>query len=129
MATERFTGSQTDTALSDADLTGKEFYGVKRTATGVALCGAGDHCDGIVSEGKAQGLHTSFKTGNQLKAIAGDVVNVGAAVTPDADGKFVTATAGTEIFGTAITKASAEDVLFTIEVDRSNLDVPGGGGG
>lgn len=120
MATERFTGSQTDTALSDVDLTGKEFYAVQRTATGCDLAGAGERVDGVISEGKAAGLHTSFKTGNQLKAIAGAAIAAGAKVASDAAGKFVTATVGTEVFGTAITAASGADVLFTIEVDRSN---------
>src|SRR5690606_39579620 len=88
MATEKFTGAQTDAALSDADLTGKEFFACKRTTTGVALCGDGDFCDGVISEGKAQGLHTSFKTGNQLKGIAAEEITVGAKVTPDSDGKL-----------------------------------------
>lgn len=123
MATERFTGSQTDTGKSDADLRNKEFFGVKRTATGVALCGAGDHCDGVISEGKAAGLHTSFKTGNQLKAIAGAAVAVGAKVTPDAQGRFVTAASGTEVFGTAMSAAAAAGDLFTIDVDRSSADL------
>lgn len=124
MAVERFTGSQTDTGLSDVDLTDKEFFAVKRTtAGGVTLCGAGDHCSGVVSEGKAAGLHTSFKTGNQLKAIAGAAVAVGAKVTPDGNAKFITATTGTEVFGTAISAANAANDLFTIEVDRSNADL------
>lgn len=123
MAVERFTGSQTDTFLSDIDLRNKEFYAAKRTATGGTLCAAGDFCDGVISEGKAAGLHTSIKTDNQVKAIAGEVINVGQKVTPDADGKFVVAdTADDEVFGTAISKANAEDDLFTIEVDRQKID-------
>lgn len=123
MATERFTGAQTDTVVSDVDLTGKEYFALKRTATGGTLCGAGDHCDGVISEGKAAGLHTSIKTGNQLKAVAGAAVAVGAKVTPNASAKFITATSGTEVFGTAITAAAADGDLFTIDVDRSNADL------
>lgn len=124
MATERFTGHQTDAVISAADLTDKEYFAAKRTSSGLALCGAGDTCDGVISEGKAAGLHSSIKTGNQLKAIAGAAVAIGAKVTPNAAGKFITATSGTEVFGTAITAAGAADVLFTIEVDRSQLDIP-----
>lgn len=123
MATERFTGSQTDTVLSDIDLRDKEFYALKRTTTGGTLCVAGDHCDGVISEGKAAGLHTSIKTGNQVKAIAGAAVAVGAKVTPDVNGKFITATAGTEVFGTAASIANAANDLFTIDIDRSNADL------
>lgn len=123
MAVERFTGAQNDSALSDVDLSAKRFYAVKRTATGVTLCGAGDFCDGVVSEGKAVGLHTSFHTGNQLKAISGEAINIGQKVTPGVGGKFVVAdTADDEVFGTAISKANAANDLFTIEVDRSKLD-------
>lgn len=124
MATERFTGSQTDAHPGAVDLTGKEFFAAKRTSTGLNLCGAGEHCDGVISEGKAAGLSSSIKTGNQLKAVAGAAVAVGAKVTPDANGKFITAVAGDQVFGTAITAAGAADVLFTIEVDRSQIDVP-----
>lgn len=118
MTTERFTGSQTDTMPGAADLTGKEFYAVKRTAGGLALCGAGDDCDGVLSEGKVAGLSSSFKTGNQIKAIAGADVAVGARVTPNVAAKFVTAVAGDSVFGRAISAAGAANVLFTIEVDR-----------
>ena len=123
MAVERFTGSQTDTVLSDIDLRNKEFYALKRTATGGTLCAAGDHCDGVISEGKAVGLHTSIKTGNQVKGIAGAAIAVGAKVTPNGDGKFITATTGTEVFGTAISIANNANDLFTIDVDRSNADL------
>lgn len=123
MAVERFTGSQTDTVLSDVDLTDKEFYALKRTATGGTLCAAGDHCDGVISEGKKAGLHSSIKTGNQVKAIAGAAVAIGAKVTPDGNAKFITATTGTEVFGTAISAANAANDLFTIDIDRSNADL------
>lgn len=123
MAVERFTGSQTDTVLSDIDLRGKEFYALKRTSTGGTLCAAGDACDGVISEGKAAGLHSSIKTGNQVKGIAGAAVAVGARVTVGTGGKFVTATSGTEVFGRAISIANAENDLFTIDVDRSQADL------
>ena len=124
MAFERFTGSQTDAVVSAADLTGKEFFAAKRTSSGLALCAAGDAVAGIISEGKAAGLHSSIKTGNQLKAIAGAAVAVGAKVTPDSQGRLVTATAGTEVFGTATTAAGAAGDLFTVDVDRSGIDIP-----
>lgn len=123
MATERFTGAQTDAVPGAVDLTGKEYYAAKRTPTGLNLCGAGDFCDGVISEGKAAGLSSSIKTGNQLKAIAGEQIAIGQKVTPDGNAKFVVAdTADDEVFGTAISAAGAANVLFTIEVDRSKID-------
>jgi len=123
MATERFTGAQTDAVPGAVDLTGKEYYAAKRTPTGLNLCGAGDFCDGVISEGKAAGLSSSIKTGNQLKAIAGEQIAIGQKVTPDGNAKFVVADAADdEVFGTAISAAGAANVLFTIEVDRSKID-------
>lgn len=124
MAVERFTGSQTDAVPGAVDLTNKEFFAAKRTAGGLNLCGAGEHCDGVISEGKAAGLSSSIKTGNQVKAIAGAAVAIGAKVTPNAAGKFITAVAGDQVFGSAISAAGAADELFTIEIDRSQIDVP-----
>lgn len=121
MAIERFTGSQTDAMPGAVDLTGKEFFAVKRTSTGLNLCGDGDACDGVLSNGKKAGLSSSFKTGNQLKAVAGAAVAVGAKVSPDGSGKFITAVSGKHVFGKAITAASGADVLFTIEVDRQGI--------
>lgn len=123
MATERFTGSQTDAVPGAVDLTGKEFFAAKRTTGGLNLCGAGDFCDGVISEGKAAGLSSSIKTGNQVKAIAGEAVTIGAKVTPGVGGKFVVADAADdEVFGTAISAAANADELFTIEIDRSKID-------
>lgn len=123
MAVERFTGSQTDAVPGAVDLTNKEFFAAKRTAGGLNLCGAGDFCDGVISEGKAAGLSSSIKTGNQVKAIAGEAIAIGAKVTPNAAAKFVVAdTADDEVFGTAISAAGAADELFTIEIDRSKID-------
>lgn len=122
MTTQRLTGSQTDSGMSDADLTGKEYHGAKRTATGLDLCGAADFCDGVITEGKAAGLHSSIATGNQVKAIAGAAITVGQKVTPDANGKFVPAAATQDYFGTARSAAAAEDDLFSIEVDRGKLE-------
>lgn len=123
MATEKFTGAQTDTALSDADLTGKEFFLCKRTATGVALGGAGDRVDGVISSGKAQGLHTSFKTGNQLKVVAGEQIAIGDMIGCGAGGKARTAVAGDDICGIAISAASEDGVVFTMEFDQMGLAV------
>lgn len=123
MATERFTGAQNDAAVSDADLTGKELRLCKRTATGVALGGAGDKVDGVISEGKAAGLHTSFHTGNQLRVLAGEAIAVGDDIGCGANGLARTAVAGDDICGQAITAASEAGVVFTIEWDQKGLAV------
>jgi hypothetical protein len=121
MATEKFTGSQTDTGLSDADLTGKELRFCKRTATGVDLAGAGQKVAGVISEGKALGYHTSFKTGNILKVLAGEDIAVGDQIGSGANGLARTAQAGDNVCGIAITAASEADVVFEIELDQMGI--------
>jgi hypothetical protein len=122
MAVERFTGSQTDAKPSTVDLTGKEFFLAKRVAGGFALAGLGEKVAGVISEGKPVGQHSSIKTGNQLKAIAGAAIAVGDKVTSDAAGKVRVVGAGHEQFGVAMS-AAANGELVTVEVDRAGLGV------
>lgn len=120
MATERFTGAQTDAQPSTVDLTGKEYFLAKRVAGGFALAGAGEKVAGVISEGKAVGLHTSIKTGNQLKALAGAAIVVGDKVASDAAGKVKVAAAGNYVFGTAMS-AAANGELVEIDVDQEGV--------
>lgn len=120
MAVERFTGSQTDAKPSTVDLTGKEFFLAKRVAGGFALAGLGEKVAGVISEGKAVGAHTSIKTGNQLKALAGAAIAVGDKLASDAAGKVRVAAAGHYVFGTAIS-AAANGELVTFELDQEGV--------
>jgi hypothetical protein len=120
MAVEKFTGSQTDCQPSAADLTGKEFFLAKRVAGGLQLAGLGDDVAGVISEGKAVGLHTSIKTGNQVKAVAGAAIAIGDKVTSDAAGKVRVAAAGHHVFGKALSVA-ANGELVTVNVDREGI--------
>jgi hypothetical protein len=121
MATEKFTGAQTDAGLSDADLRGKELRFCKRTATGVDLAGAGDLVAGVISEGKAAGLHTSFKTGNILKVLAGEAIAVGDQIGSGANGLARTAVSGDDLCGTAISAASEAGVVFDMQFDQMGI--------
>lgn len=120
MAVERFTGSQTDAKPSVVDLTGKEFFLAAAVAGGFQLAGLGGKVVGVISEGKAIGLHTSVKTGNQVKAIAGAAIAVGDSVTSDAAGKVRVAAAGHQVFGRA-KSAAANGELVTIEVTQEGI--------
>lgn len=120
MAVERFTGSQTDAKPSVSDLTGKEFLLAKRVAGGLDLATLGSKVAGVISEGKAIGLHTSIKTGNQVKALAGAAIAVGDSVTSDAAGKVRVAAATHQVFGRAIS-AAANGELVTIEVTQEGI--------
>jgi hypothetical protein len=120
MAVQRQTGAQTDAKASAVDLTGKEFFLAKRTGGGTlehaaryTLAGLGEKVAGVISEGKAVGLHTSVNTGNQLKAVAGATIAVGDELSSDANGKVRVAASTHYVFGTAINAAvSGEMVEF-----------------
>lgn len=120
MAVERFTGSQTDAKPSTVDLTGKEFFLAKRVAGGLALAGAGEKVAGVISEGKPVGQHTSIKTGNQVKAVAGGAIAVDDRIASNAAGEAVVAAAGNDVFGRAMS-AAADGELVTIEVTQEGI--------
>lgn len=114
MAVERFTGSQTDAKPSKTDLTGKEFLFAVADAAGFDVAGDGANAVGVISEGKPVGLHSSIKTGNQLKVLAGANIAVGAKIASSAAGKAVVAAAGKHVLGVA-KSAAANGELVTIE--------------
>lgn len=120
MTVERFTGSQTDAKPSVADLTGKEFFLAAAVAGGFQLAGLGGKVAGVISEGKPVGQHSSIKTGNQVKALAGTDIAVDAKVTSDAAGKLRVAAAGHHVFGRA-KSAGADGELVTIEVTQEGI--------
>lgn len=111
MATTRFTGAQNDAQPSTVNLTGKEFHLAKLVAGGVALAGLGDKVAGVISEGKAVGLYSSFHTGNQLKAVADVAIAMGDKLASSADGQVKVAAAGQFVFGTAKTAADAGELV------------------
>lgn len=121
MATERFTGAQNDALPSDADLRGKELRFCKRTSTGVALAGAGEKVAGVISEGKAQNLHTSFHTGNQLKVLAGEEIAISDKIASGANGLARTAVSGDHVCGIAMSAASEAGVVFTVDFDQAGV--------
>lgn len=120
MAVERQVGSMTDAKPSTVDLTGKEYHFAKRVAGGFALCGNKEKPAGVISEGKAVGLHTSVNTGNQLKVVASAAIAVGDKVGSDANGKAVVAAATWYAFGEAISAADANE-LVTINVTNEGI--------
>lgn len=120
MAVERFTGSQTDAKPSAVDLTGKEFFLAKRVAGGFALAALGEKVAGVISEGKPVGQHSSIKTGNQLKAIAGAAIAVDDKLASDANGKVRVAAAGHHVFGRAMS-AAANGELVTFDLDQAGI--------
>lgn len=117
MAVERFTGSQTDSKPGSVDLTGKEFHLATVVASAdypggaLALAGLGGKVAGVISEGKAAGLWSSMKTGNQLKAVADGAIAVGDKLASSAGAQVKVAAAGQFVFGTAKSAAAAGELV------------------
>lgn len=120
MAVERFTGSQTDAKPSTVDLRGKEFRFLKAVAGGFAVADLGELAVGTCSEGKDVGLHSSVKTGNQLKVLAGANIAVGNKVASDANGAARVAAATHHVLGVA-KSAGAAGELVTIEFNPQGI--------
>lgn len=122
MAVQKQDGLHTDVAKGAVDFTGKENRFCRRNADGdLVICSAGEEADGIVSEGKPAGYHTSFNTdGNPiLRIMAGAAFNRGDLLSSDAEGRAVVGTAN--VFGKARKGASAAGVISEV-IPRRQAD-------
>jgi hypothetical protein len=119
MAVQKQDGLHTDVAESAADLRGKETRFCSKGADGrVNVSGAGAYIDGVISEGKNVGLHTSYNTeGNPiLRVMAGAALARNAYVGSDAEGRAIVATAN--IFGRVRNPVGAAGELAEIHPTR-----------
>lgn len=119
MAVQKQDGLHTDVGVSGEDLTGDEFKFCQRNAAGeIVLCGDSDPIDGVISEGKAEGYHTSFNTkGNPiLKVICASAITRGDQVQSAAGGLAKTGT--NSPFGSARNSTSAAGEYVEISTDR-----------
>lgn len=123
MAVQKQDGLHTDTAVGAVDLTGKEEYFCSRDANGeLVITGAAGRIDGVISEGKIAGKHSSFNTpGNPiLRVIAGAAIAQNARVCSDATGRAVTGL--TNSFGRARKAVSAAGVIAEIIPEYYDAD-------
>lgn len=115
MAVQKQDGLHTDVAKGAVDLRGKEMLFCRRNNNGeLVLCGAGEYADGVISEGKPAGYHTSFNTdGNPiLRVIGGAALAQNALVSSDAQGRAVVGTAN--VFGRVRKATSGAGVVAEI---------------
>lgn len=106
------------TADNDYSTTG-QYCAVKRTATGLALCGANSTTFlGVLIDDPKQGEPGTAVVAGAQKAKAGAAFAIDAKLTTDATGRFVTATSGQNVWAKALEAASAANELVAIEVMR-----------
>ena len=95
---------------------------VTADATGVSHSGAGAAATGISdNEAAADGVVTYALPGSIRIMEAGAPVLEGAEVTPDADGKAVTATTGDVSCGRALSAAAADTDLISVAFEIGNV--------
>lgn len=108
---------------ADADLSTKQYFLAKATATGAALAGANDRVLGPIVNKPASGAATSIQTYGVAFVKAGAAIAINDYVKADANGRAVTSTgeaAGTlvEVFGIALEAASALDDVIRVLLTR-----------
>lgn len=105
--------------VAAADLSTKQFYAVKLTSTGYALCSvAGEPCDGILQDDPLSGKVCNVMVHGISKAIAGGAIAKGANVTVDANGKLAVAASGNYILGRLKEAATADGDIVTLLINR-----------
>src|SRR4051812_27407729 len=115
MAVQKQDGLHTDVGESYVDLRGKEMHFCSRRADGkIDITGAAGYVDGVISEGKQAGKHTSFNMdGNPfLRVKAGSALARNDLVVSDATGRAVVGT--TNIFGRVRNPVAAADEIAVI---------------
>src|SRR5262245_32186549 len=97
------------TFLAAADFTGKRYHGCKLSADRtVALCGAGDPCDGVIwDEPDAAGKQCHVAIAGTVEVKAGAAFAAGTRLKLDANAKFITAAGGEKYFAIAHEAATA----------------------
>lgn len=107
---------QAETFLAGADLSAEQFTFVKRgTGDAVVQCDAGEGAVGVLWNDPASGLAATVIRGGDPHVYAGAAIAAGAEVTPDDEGRAVTATSTDEVVGFARVAAGAANELVMIE--------------
>lgn len=103
------------THLADADLSAKQYYGVKITSTGVALAGLGDPARPLQNK-PASGEQCSLGQSGESLALAGAAFDRGVQLMINANGKYITATTGQKIVGESLEASAGDGSIVTISV-------------
>jgi len=105
-----------------ADLQNKKGYACKMSATGINLCGDGEKCDGVLIVDTANtGMNAPITYCGEVSVMSGAAFTKGDYLTPDANGKLVTATTGKEIFARALADATAADEMIKAMIVRAGI--------
>ena len=115
MATQRVPEEFTNTAVSNADLSAKNLYFAQIQSDGtVDLPGADGVVNGVIQEGAATGLSTTYQFGGIAKVVTGAGVRAGQKVASDALGRAVEGSTNSP--GTAITSVDSAGMVVEVQL-------------
>lgn len=105
--------------VADASLASYPYRMVKKTSTGVNLCGSGEDHFGILDNLPASGEYAEVVTqGLEVTGIAAAAVAIGDRLKCAANGKLTPASAGDEACGIALTAAAGDGSYFIFQLSR-----------
>lgn len=103
-----------------ADLSAKQYFGVKISAEGiVVLAGDADEAIGVLDSSNAKnGYPCSVVVGGGAKAVAGGIIGVNVKVNFDANGKLQVAIAESFYIGRTLEPAGADGDVVSIIIEK-----------
>jgi len=115
---------QNITLIAGQDLSTKQYYAVKVDTNGQAvLAGAGENSVGVVQNVPASGQTATVMTLGISPVVYGASITAGSNVTPDANGKVVTAGGSDAVLGIALESGNADEVHPILLVTRTSTGV------
>jgi hypothetical protein len=110
-------GLQTISMPVNADMSAKQYFIMKASAGKAAVAGAGQQPIGILQDDPAaDGRAGCIGIDGISKVVAGAAISAGAYVASDANGKAVTAASGDIAVGIAVTAASADGDVISVQL-------------
>lgn len=104
---------------ADADYTTKQFFGVKFSATGVALCSTlGEAVDGFLQNAPDLGEVANVCIDGVSKAVASGAIAKGTKCSINAAGKLTTALTTHYIVGSLLEAATADGDVVSFMINR-----------
>ena len=107
------------TLVASADLSGKQFYAVKQTSSGIAVAGSGENAIGILQNKPASGDVCEIECLGVSKAILGGTVTAGDNLMADSSGRLVAHTGTNAVVAVALASGAVGEVVPVLLVTRT----------
>jgi len=110
--------------VADSDLSSYMYRMVKKTSTGVALCGSAEDYFGILDNAPTSGAYAEVVTVAQQVTMvaAAAVATIGTPVKVAASGKVTPASSGDKCCGKSLSVAAGDGSLFIVQLDSFTMN-------